>query len=168
MYFYLFSHITLSTGQYYNDKLINLSSNRWAFRPQLGISHKHQSWYFELMTNVWLFTKNNSFWDGNKLEQNPIGTIKGHIIKSFKKGIWVAVGTGYAFGGQAYVNDVKKDSKISTLRFGAIVAIPLNAKHSIKLTFLSAKRFKEGADFDAFSIGYQYMWFKSEKNPAYE
>ena len=32
--------VVAPTGQYFEDRLINLGSNRWAFRPQLGVSHK--------------------------------------------------------------------------------------------------------------------------------
>lgn len=150
--------IVAPTGQYFSDKLINLGSNRWAFRPQLGMSHKIQSWYIEYALNIWLFTANYDFWGGNKLEQNPIGTIKLHVIKSFSKGIWAALGTGYAFGGRSYVNDEMRDAMISVMRVGAVIAIPIHRQHSLKLTALTSIRFKEGADFDSIGLAYQFTW----------
>ena len=108
--------------------------------------------------NAWLFTSNYAFWDGNKLEQRPIGTIKVNMIKSFKRGIWAALGAGYAFGGRSYVNDVRRDAYISVMRFGAIVVVPVNPQHSLKLIALTAYRFAEGADFDAISLTYQFIW----------
>jgi len=108
--------------------------------------------------NVWLFTANNSFWGGNKLEQSPIGTIKVNAIKSFKKGIWAALGAGYAYGGRSFVNGEKRSANISVMRLGAIVAIPLHPQHSLKLTALTALRFEEGADFDSFALAYQFLW----------
>ena len=151
--------VVAPTGQYFADRLINLGSNRWAFRPQVGVSHKYQSWYFEAFGNVWLYTTNRSFWNGNKLEQNAIATVKAHIIKSFNNGIWLAVGCGYAGGGRSYVNDVQRDATISTIRTGAIAVLPINKKHSIKFSAIVAKRIKEGADFDAFGIAYQYVFY---------
>ena len=148
------------TGQYFEDKLINLGSNRWAFRPQFDFSHKLGSWYIEYAINVWLYTTNNSFFGENTLKQNPIGTIKLNLIKSFNKGIWAALGAGYAFGGRSYVNDVKRDATISTIRMGGIVVIPLHPQHSLKLTAILARRFKEGADFNSFSLAYQFIWNK--------
>lgn len=146
------------TGQYFSDRLINVSSNRWAVRPQLGISHKYQSWYFEFFSNVWLYADNNSFWNGKVLKQTPIVTFKTHLIKSFENGAWVSFGAGYAIGGRSYVNDIRRDSKISTIRTGVIAAIPLSSNHTIKLTGIVAKRIREGADFNLVSIAYQYMW----------
>lgn len=146
------------TGQYFDDKLINLGSNRWAFRPQIGVSHKIKSWYIEYAINAWLYTRNYSFWDGNKLSQNPIGTFKLTFTRSFKKGIWVALGGGYALGGRAEVNDVEREAKISTIRAGVIVAVPVHPQHNLKFTAIIARRFEQGADFDSFGIAYQYMW----------
>ena len=150
--------VVAPTGQYFEDRLINLGSNRWAFRPQLGVSHKIKTWYIEYAMNVWLFTTNDAFWSGNMLKQRPIGTVKVHLIKSFNKGIWAALGAGYAFGGRSYVNDVRREAYISVMRFGAIVVVPVHPKHSLKLTALTAHRFAEGADFDAISLTYQFIW----------
>ena len=107
---------------------------------------------------VWLYTANYDFVGGNKLEQNPIGTIKLHGIKSFKKGIWAALGAAYAYGGRVFVNGEKRNTIISAMRLGVIVAIPLHPQHSLKLTALTAMRFKEGADFDSFGLAYQFLW----------
>ncbi len=148
------------TGQYFEDRLINLGSNRWAFRPQLGVSHKINSWYIEYAINTWIYTTNYSFWNGNKIKQEPLGTFKLHIIKSFKKGIWAALGAGYAYGGRIYKNNEQSETNISTMRFGAVVVVPVHPKHSLKLMVVTAKRFQEGADFSAINLAYQYIWNK--------
>jgi len=150
--------VVAPTGQYFDDKLVNLGSNRWALRPQLGVSHKISSWYIEYALNAWFFTANHAFWNGNKLEQNPIGTIKFHMIKSFNKGIWACLGAGYAFGGRSFLNDEQRNANISTLRFGAIVVVPVHPQHSLKFTAITSKRIREGADFDMLSLAYQFIW----------
>ena len=152
--------VLVPTGQYFDDRLINLGSNRWAFRPQVGVSHKMKNWYLEYYLNAWLFTTNSAFWDGNTLKQKPIGNLKVHLIKAFKKGIWVSLGAGYAYGGRTTVNGVKRDASISVLRLGAIAVVPLHPQHSLKLTLLTSRRFAEGADFDSISLTYQYVWKK--------
>jgi len=150
--------VVAPTGQYFDDRLVNLGSNRWAFRPQLGVSHKISSWYIEYALNAWFFTANHAFWNGNKLEQSPIGTIKVHLIKSFNKGIWACLGSGYAFGGRSFLNDEQRNANISTMRFGAIVVVPVHPKHSLKFTAITSKRFQEGADFNMLSLTYQFIW----------
>lgn len=150
--------ILTPTGQYFNDKLINLGSNRWAFRPQLGASHKIKTWYVEYAANIWVYTANNDFWFGNRLQQKPVGTVKLHLIKSFNKGIWAAFGAGYAFGGKSYINGEKRNSNLSVMRLGAIFTLPIRVRHSLKVSAMTAIRFKEGADYDSLGLTYQYMW----------
>ena len=124
----------------------------------MGVSHKVQNWYLEYAINIWFFTTNNEFFNGNTLKQNPIGTLKVHAIRAFDKGIWACLGAGYAFGGRSIVNDVPREAYISVLRLGAIVVVPVHPKHSLKLTMLTSKRFAEGADFDSISLTYQFIW----------
>jgi hypothetical protein len=47
--------ITLPTGEYSSDQLINLGSNRWIVRPQLGVLHQRNQWEVELTGSVFLF-----------------------------------------------------------------------------------------------------------------
>ncbi len=146
------------TGQYFSDKLINLGSNRWAFRPQFGFSKKINTWYVEGALASWFYTRNRSFWDGNTLQQKPIGVTKLHLIKTLDKGVWLAFCLGYAYGGRSFVNDQKSKATISTMRIGAVTSIPLKKSNSIKLMAFKAIRFEQGADFFSLNIAYQYNW----------
>ena len=46
-------------GQYDPTKLINLGTNRWSFKPEVGISRTYGKWVVEAMAGVWLFTDND-------------------------------------------------------------------------------------------------------------
>jgi hypothetical protein len=52
--------ISVPTGEYAADKLINLGSNRWGFKPEVGVSHPTGPWTLELYTGCWFFTRNPS------------------------------------------------------------------------------------------------------------
>jgi hypothetical protein len=39
--------VRLPTGQYLEDKLINLGSNRFTFSPQVGVHRQYYNWSFE-------------------------------------------------------------------------------------------------------------------------
>jgi hypothetical protein len=146
------------TGQYYSDKLLNLGSNRWTFRPQIGASHMMNRWIFEFYIGGWFFTKNSNFWGGNKLTQRPIGVTKVHVIHSFPKGVWLAADIGYGIGGRTLVNDIEKDSHISGMRFGLTAMIKIMKQHYLKLYAVSGVRFEKGSDYDMLGIAYQFNW----------
>ena len=150
--------ISLPLGQYFPDKLINLGSNRFTIKPQIGVSHRHEQWFLEGYASIWLFTMNKDFYGGNELKQNLIYTFKIHVIRSLPKGIWLAADVGYANGGKAYVNDAERESHISTFRLGGTIAIPIGLHHSIKLFGFTTLRMDKGSDYDLLSLAYQFRW----------
>jgi hypothetical protein len=79
--------VQLPTGDYMDEKLINLGTNRFTFRPQLGVVHNRGKWSMELTGAVYLYTDNDDFFNGNKLEQDPYYTIQTHLIYAFRPGV---------------------------------------------------------------------------------
>jgi hypothetical protein len=80
----------LPVGRYDPSRLINLGSNRWSFRPELGMSRAQGKWYLEVSTGAWLFTTNAEYYGGTTLEQSPLVFVKGDVMYTFKRGMWVA------------------------------------------------------------------------------
>jgi hypothetical protein len=151
--------IIVPFGKYDPSKLINLGSNRWTFRTQIGLSHTIGKWIFEGYSGVWIFTPNNDFFSGFKLEQNPLFTFKLHTIYSLPpSGSWIAVSVGYGTGGRTIIENIRRDMHISTLRLGMVYVIPIARVHALKLVLKSGIRFEKGADFDAIALSYQYFW----------
>jgi len=154
--------LLLPTGQYDKTKLINLGSNRWALKTQLGVSHRINSWFLEAYGSVRLFTNNPSFFNSGRLSQKPIFALKTHVIKTFKKGIWIELGAGYGHGGQVSVNDEPRKVKMSTMRLGATFAYSVTINHSFKLSLMSGRRWEQGPDFDGCALTYQYRWINNK------
>jgi hypothetical protein len=146
-------------GQYDPSKLINLGSNRWAFRPQIGVSYWTGPWILETYVSGWFFIDNTDFWGGNRLEQLPLGAVKIHVIHTMpKRRIWAALDAGYAIGGRTRINGVDADTRISTFRFGADLALPLKGGHTIKIAGTTGVRHERGPDFNAVAVTWQYLW----------
>ena len=72
--------VQLPTGDYMDDKLINLGTNCFTFRPQAGIVHMRGKWTLEATGIVALFTENDEFFNGKKLEQDPHYALNTHLI----------------------------------------------------------------------------------------
>jgi hypothetical protein len=155
--------LILPTGNYNPEQIPNLGSNRWALRTSYGISRTFNNWIVEAYAGVWLFSENKEFLVDHKLSQSALWVAKGHLTRTFKKGMWLAFDCGYGYGGQIYVDDVKRDAIISGIRLGLTYSLPLNIHHALRFTAVSGIRFEEGGDFDAVGITYQYRW-NNQKN----
>jgi hypothetical protein len=148
------------TGQYYPDRLINLGTNRWTFKPQWGYAWNFEKWIWETYASAWIYTKNKDFWGGNELRLNPLFALKLHGIRKLKKGNWFALNVGYGIGARGYINDERKDNRISTIRLMAVYAIKLGKNHTLRIDAKTGIRFEKGADFNAIGLSYQYNWVR--------
>ncbi len=98
--------VVAPTGQYDPAKLVNIGSNRWSFKPEVGLSHPIGRWYFELYGGVWLFTDNKNFFGGSLREQKPIATIQTHVSYTVRPRLWVSANATYFTGGRTVINEV--------------------------------------------------------------
>ena len=52
--------IAFPTGEYFADKLVNLGTNRWASKPEVGVSYPRGPWTLEFYGGGWFFTRNST------------------------------------------------------------------------------------------------------------
>jgi hypothetical protein len=146
------------TSDYNSVKLLNLGSNRWAVRPEIGVSRGFGKWTLELVAGAWLFGANDNFFGGRKLEQDPLYVAKGHVIYTFRPGFWLGLGIGIGRGGQTDVDGVPRPTEQENVRYALHAAYPINKQHGVSASLTSAKNNGAGTEFNAFSVRYSYAW----------
>jgi hypothetical protein len=149
---------TAPLGQYDDDKAANIGSNRWSFKPEVGVSQAIGSWTVEAIGGVTFFTDNDDYFGGHKREQEPIYSLQGHLIYSFQSGIWAALDATYYSGGKTSLDGVQGDDEQGNVRVGATLTFPININHSIKLYGSTAVETRVGGDFNILGIAWQYRW----------
>lgn len=129
--------IVAPTGQYDPTKLINYGTNRWAFKPELGYSHRWKNWIVDTYGGVWFFTENNYFFNGtNTQSESPIGSLEAHLSYDFKPRLWVSVDGNFWFGGSTSINGVLNPvTRQTNSRAGVTTSVPLTKHQSVKLSY---------------------------------
>ncbi len=151
--------VRLPTGEYLQDKLINLGSNRYTFTPQLGWVHNSGPWSFELSGSASFATENDEFFKGNTLEEQVYFVGQGHISYTFRPGLWITASTGYGYGGESTVNGVASDDVKGNLGWALSIGIPLSRTVGVKLAYIGTRTQEDtGADTDTISAGISMMW----------
>jgi hypothetical protein len=140
---------SIPLGQYDADKLVNIGTNRWAFKPELGISKALGPLRLELSTGVTLYTDNHDFFGGKTRAQAPIYSVQGHMSYDLGAGIWVAVDGTYYTGGRTTVDGVEGNDLQKNSRLGVTVALPVNRHTSIKLSGSTGVSTRTGSNFNA-------------------
>jgi len=152
--------VVAPTGQFFPDRLINLGTNRWAFKPELALSQPiGERWLLDVYTGLWLFTSNDSFYPGTAVRtQDSMGAFQTHISYNFRPQMWAAFDATYYVGGQTTVNGVVNDDRQSNARVGATFALPVGRRHSIKLAVSTGAIVRYGGDYTTVSVGWQTAW----------
>lgn len=146
-------------GDYNNTKLINLGGNRFVVRPQFGVLHQRYKWQFEVTGSVFLHQTNDEFWEGNKLEQEPLWFAQGHVIYSFKPGLWASLSLGFGYGGRSEINDVPKEDYKRTRYMALSFGVPINRHQGLKFVyFTSDTNVDLGSNFDSFIASWSINW----------
>ena len=151
--------VQIPTGEYMNDKLINLGTNRFTFRPQCGVIHTRGNWSVEATGVIELYTDNDDFFYGKKLEQDPLYIIHGHIIYTFRPGVWASASGGYDYGGRSTLDGMKKDDQKQNLAWALSFGLPVNRHMGVKIAYISTRTQEStGIDSDSFALGFSAFW----------
>jgi hypothetical protein len=150
--------VTAPLGQYDPSKIVNLGTNRWSIKPDIGFSKQFQSFTFDLTVGATFFTVNNDFSGGQHVDQDPIYSSQINLSYDFGHGVWAAFGYTYYLGGRTTVDDVRKDDELGNSRAGLTVAFPLNRKYSIKFNASTGVSTRTGTSFNTVGMALQYRW----------
>lgn len=149
---------SVPTGKYYDDKQINIGTNRWAFKPEIGVSKRFAHVYAEAYGGIWFYTDNNDFL-GKKLEQKPTYSLQAHASYYFKNHMWIGFNTNWFFGGKTITDGVSDDSQIDNWRVGGTFSTPVAKGQSIKFQYHIGAYTNNALDYYALSLAYQYSFF---------
>jgi hypothetical protein len=150
--------VSAPLGQYDKDKLVNLGNNRWFVKPDMGISKAWGAFALELSAGVYFFTKNDDYFGGKTLKQDPLLTTQVHATYNLGRGVWAALSWTYDYGGRTTIDGVRSDDSHSNSRLGATLAVPVNRNNSIKLFGSSSLHTSAGTQFDLVGIVWQFRW----------
>jgi hypothetical protein len=145
-------------GQYDPARLVNLGTNRWTFRPEIGLSQAFGSLTLEFALGASVYTTNRDFYGGKVLEQDPMYSAQAHAIYQFRGGAWVALNGTYYAGGRTTLNGVRGNDLQKASRLGVTLALPVDRRNSVKLTASSGVSVRTGTDFDTLGVAWQYRW----------
>jgi hypothetical protein len=155
--------MTAPTGSYQSNKILNLGTDRWSFKPELAWSHpfgREQKWEFDAYANVSFYTDNTSYHGKEILRQDPLPGIEGHLSYSFNDNIWASLDTRYSFRGTTTVDGVSQDNAQQNFVLGTEMNISLNPRNTLILEFAKAPVHNNGPAVVGFSVRYDYTWAK--------
>lgn len=154
--------VVAPTGEYNSEQLVNLGSNRWAFKPEIGGSKSLGDFFVDGAMGMWLFTDNPQFFKDTERSQEPLWTSQLHGGYMLQPGLWLAANTTYYRGGRTSVNDELKNDFQSNSRYGVTLSIPLDEGLALKVAWSTGARTRSGEAFTTIGASVQYRWFDGD------
>jgi len=152
--------LTAPTGEYDRVKLINLGTNRWGFKPEVGVAVPMGHWDLDAYLGVWLFTDNGEFYPGERVRsQNRVIALQGHTSYTFRPRLWAAADATWYQGGGASLDGGEPTDAMNNSRLGATVSFPMGRFQSLKFAYSSGVAVRTGTNFRTLSVGYQWLRF---------
>jgi hypothetical protein len=155
--------ILTPTGQYDPNVLINLGANRWAFKPEIGVSRFVGLWEFEAAFGVWLYSRNSAFYGGTYRSQDPLGSVQAHIVRMLPHRMWAAFDGTFFSGGRTYTGMGVQANYQGDTRIGATLGIALNRRQAIRFAYFDGVTARIGTDIRSVSVAYQVIWHESRE-----
>jgi len=151
--------VVAPTGRYSSSRLINIGTNRWAIKPEIGISNPIENWFIEGTAGVWLYSENDAFFGGQRRKQKPLAQYQFHGGYNFSPGLWLALDAGFYSGGGTELNGIARQDRQEYGRYGLTLSVPLQRDWSAKLSWSKGVATRTGGDYEGIGITLQYRWF---------
>jgi len=151
--------VSAPTGQYDPTRAISIGTNRWAFKPEVGLTHAFQKTHLNLdaYAAAWIYTANTNYQGGTRT-QDPIYNSQFHLSYDVRPRFWLAFDANFYRGGLTTRNGVTGNDLQRNSRVGTTASFPLGRRQSLKASYSAGAVTRIGGNFQTVSVGYQYLW----------
>jgi len=153
------------TGQYNPALAINIGTNRWSFKPEIGLTQHAGPLTLDLYAGVWFFTANDNYFQPvaggarNTRTQERIGAYEFHASYDVRPRLWISVDVNYWRGGKASINGTRNNSTLqANSRFGVTGSLPLTRHQAVKVSYSDGVVVRIGGNYKILSMAWQYSW----------
>ena len=151
--------ITTPTGDYDKNRVINIGSNRWVFKPEIGFGTPFGPTWLEVNTWVSLYGDNDEYQGNGKLEQKPLYAVEGHYSYTINRALWASLDATYSAGGETKIDGDWQDNKQANTLVGASMGFMLSPQFGGLLAYTDTVSERTGSpDVATWTVRLQYVW----------
>ena len=146
------------TGQYDPNVAINIGANRWAVKPELGLSHTRGKWAFEGAIGAWLYTSNTKYYGNIVRTQDPLGSVQAHLVRILPHRTWLAGDATFYTGGRTHTGAKDDATYQGNWRAGVTFGVAVTPRQAIRIAYFDGVIARVGSDIRSISVAYQVLW----------
>jgi len=155
-------YITAPTGEYQNNKLLNLGANRWAFKEEFGFTKGFGTTglFLDLGAGVEFYTDNTDFGvNSQKLSQDPLYNAEVHLSKDITKVSFISADYFFNYGAKQKLNDMDlPNTETRKHTAGLTVGYNFSPGYQLLLQYQSDLSTENGIKANTFGARFMYAF----------
>ena len=156
-------YIFVPTGEYSNTKALNLGTNRWSFREELGfVKGLDNGIFLSGVANVEFFLDNDDYGVNSVTQgKDPLYTLEGHVAYNLSPACFVSADYYFHFGGETTVAGAKQDDKTNDHFAQLTVGYWLNQNYQLMVKYRAPLKTENGVETSDLGIRLIYYFQQS-------
>lgn len=159
--------VTAPTGEYDNEKAVNLASNRWAFKPGVNVAKvlTSKGTFAQAKIAAEFYTKNDEYLGAKfELEKEPLYSFQGYVTQFLNPKTFMSLDYFFDYGGETKVEGVKQDDKTKTHSVQFTVSRTISEGVDFMIKYRKDVSVENGAKADTLGIRLTYLFPAPGKN----
>lgn len=149
----------IPTGDYDSGRALNLGTNRWALRGELGLTKGFGPWWLDLGGSVEGYTNNNRYGSDNQtLKQDPVFRLEAHVTYDINKSLYMGLEYFFVTGGEKQVNDGEKFDQIQSHSLQVCTGFWFSPQYQLLATYKLGLDEKNGPKANELGFRFMYLW----------
>jgi hypothetical protein len=153
--------LSLPTGEYSQDKIFNIGTNRWSMQlgtnisiPIAGATRVAPDYTtIDLLPTITFFGENENPFGADRRTQKPLYRLEAHVIRNLSPKVWVSIDGVGTVGGETRTDGLADNNARSSLELGASIAWSLAGNLQLKASYGGVvARNESGLDGSAFRL----------------
>jgi len=158
--------VTIPTGDYEGNRVLNLGMNRWNLRVGLPFVQTLGDWIageittLEILPSVWFYGENDESF-GQKLTQDPMVTLEAHITRDITPELFVSLDYFIQRVGKTFYDGVQNTDAHTSDSLGVTLGYMLNTQTQFQLRYtstLSPDEVQGELEAKMFQFNLNYFW----------
>ncbi|MEZ4601385.1 MAG: transporter [Syntrophotaleaceae bacterium] len=154
-------YVTVPIGEYDKKRALNLGSNRWALKNELGMIKGFGKFYLDLIGNVTIFGDNDDFWTGTDtvtLEQDALFGAEVHLSYDISPRWWIGLSYFYSNGGETEVDGIDQNDDQDNHALMFTSAFGIGDHYQLLLQYRDDFGVKSGVETKAIQVRFAYFF----------
>lgn len=150
--------IKIPTGEYDNNRVLNIGTNQWAFKTEMGLAKGFGNFYLEFIPSAEFYTDNSDYGpSGSDLEKEPVFVSESHLSADITKTFIISLDHYYKKGGETSISGASMGDEASNHSAQISFIMKMSDNQRLLLQYLEDLEIKNGPKTTRFGLRYTFL-----------